>query len=543
MRKKRILWCNEASYLSTGYSTYGLEVLRRLHATGKYELAELAAYGDARDPRSAGVPWAFFPVMPRDQREDEVYRSNPVNQFGEWRFEEACLAFKPDVVMDIRDWWMFEFQERSPFRRRYHWSIMPTVDAAPQDEQWVSTFMNADSVFTYTDWGLETLRQQSQGRIRLCGVAPPGADTESLKPVADRRAHREAMGVDPDCLIVGTVMRNQKRKLYPDLVKAFALFLRDAPPEIAKKTYLYLHTSWPDVGWDIPRLVTEAGVGHRCVFTYFCKACGHSFPSFFSDAKTVCRRCSAPTAGFPNSHSGVSRGVLGDVLNLFDVYVQYANSEGFGMPQVEAAACGVPVMAVDYSAMSDVVRKLGGVPLKPLSYVRESETHCWRAVPDNADFAAKLVTMLSAPEPVRRRAGYQARMAVERHYTYDLTAKVWERHLDSLDLPDDPWAGPPQIHRPNTNVPQGLTNEQFVAWGIVNVAGRPELLNSYTALRMVRDLNWMASLPQMGGLYFNEASTLGTQVRFQEYNRERAMKDLLALCEQKNHWEMRRVGK
>ena len=34
------------------------------------------------------------------------------------------------------------------------------------------------------------------------------------------------MGLDPDCKIIGTVMRNQRRKLYPDLFEAFKKFLR-----------------------------------------------------------------------------------------------------------------------------------------------------------------------------------------------------------------------------------------------------------------------------------------------------------------------------
>ena len=65
-----------------------------------------------------------------------------------------------------------------------------------------------------------------------------------------------------------------------------------------------------------------------------------------------------------NVHNGVSNEYLSDIVNCFDVYLQYANSEGFGLPQVAAAACGVPVMSIDYSAMSSVVRKLGGTPLK-----------------------------------------------------------------------------------------------------------------------------------------------------------------------------------
>lgn len=536
-RKKRILWVNEASFLSTGYSTYGLEVLKRLHATGKYDLCELACYASAEDPRSFDLPWGFISAMPPKDKED-----NPTSEFGEWKFEEACLQFRPDVVMDVRDWWMMEFQERSPFRHRYHWAIMPTVDAAPQDEQWVATFTNADAVFTYSDWAQEVLKEQGRGLINLKPAAPPGADLETLRPVPSKKAHREAMGVDPECLIVGTVMRNQRRKLYPDLVQAFALFLKTAPEDLAKKTYLYMHTSWPDAGWDIPRLINEAGIAHRCVFTYWCKNCGKVFPAFFQDARTVCRECGHQTAMFPNSHTGISRAVLGQVMNLFDVYVQYANSEGFGMPQVEAAACGVPVMAVDYSAMSDVVRKVRGFPIKVQRMFRESETHCWRALPDNGDFVAQLTNLLMMPEAMRSRLGYDARRAAETHYTYDKTAKVWETHFDGVSLREHAWDGPAQIHQPVFEVPQGLSDEEFVRWGIIHVAGRPELLGSYTALRMSRDLHWGATLPHMGGLYFNEASTLGMRPRHTEFNRDMALNSLLTLCDQKNYWEGRRYA-
>ena len=44
---------------------------------------------------------------------------------------------------------------------------------------------------------------------------------------------------------------------------------------------------------------------------------------------------------------------------MFDVYVQTAGAEGFGMPILDAMACGTPVVAPDYSAMSEQVRDVG----------------------------------------------------------------------------------------------------------------------------------------------------------------------------------------
>ena len=67
MRKKRILFCSEATFLNTGYATYAREILNYLHSTGKYELAEMAAYGERDDPRAANIPWKYYGVVPNQQ--------------------------------------------------------------------------------------------------------------------------------------------------------------------------------------------------------------------------------------------------------------------------------------------------------------------------------------------------------------------------------------------------------------------------------------------------------------------------------------------
>lgn len=231
-------------------------------------------------------------------------------------------------------------------------------------------------------------------------------------------------------------------------------------------------------------------------------------------------------------------------MNVFDVYVQYANSEGFGMPMVEAAACGLPVMATDFSAMSDVVRKVKGYPIKVLFLQREVETHCKRAIPDPADFVRQLTEILSLPEPVRRKKGFAARRAAERHYTWDAAAAQWMRYFDSIEVRDEsPWtAVPARMHQPETHIPEGLSNEELVRWGMVHVAGRPDLVNSYTALRLIRDLNWGATLGYgQGSLYFNDLSALGEKERYSEFTRNHALNMMASIADKQNVWEQRRI--
>ena len=178
-----------------------------------------------------------------------------------------------------------------------------------------------------------------------------------------KASHRASLNVDPDCFIVGTVMRNQKRKLFFELMKAFRMFLDQAPPEIAAKTFLYLHTSYPErQGWDIAEGLMQNNLGGKIMMTYICKHCNKFFPAIFQDAITTCKYCHQKSAVCPTVSMGVSVPDLAQIYNLFDIYIQYAICEGFGMPQVEAAACGIPVAATDYSAMSDVIQFTKGYP-------------------------------------------------------------------------------------------------------------------------------------------------------------------------------------
>tara|TARA_A100001201_G_scaffold142700_1_gene141642 strand:- start:5739 stop:7391 length:1653 start_codon:yes stop_codon:yes gene_type:complete len=470
MTKRKILMSNEASYLFSGYSKYGREVLSRLHNTNKYEIAEFATYASIDDKRGLSVPWLLYPNVPaqNDAAERKIYNSSALNQFGKWRFDRVLLDFKPDIVWDIRDFWMMGYQYNSPLRDYYNWTIMPTVDSAPQQAEWIHVYSTADDVFTYSDWAIDVLKQQGSGMVNTHKSAPPGVDHEVFKPVPNKAKHKEQCGLFGTAKIIGTVMRNQKRKLFPDLFIAFRKYLNKCKElgkdELAKNTYFYMHTSYPDVGYNIPAMLKEQGLGNKVLFTYFCKVTGKWFPSFYQGPNAYSPFSGKITAVLPNVVNGLSEEALANIMGLFDVYVQYAICEGFGMPQVEAASCGVPVMSVDYSAMSDVVRKLKGYPIKVKKLFREMETDAYRANPDNDDLCENLISFFSKPESVRLRKGFETRKALLEHYTWDKTAKIWEEHFDSLQLKglQGKWDSPPRMVNENYQPNMQDTNESFV---------------------------------------------------------------------------------
>ena len=552
MRKKRILFCSEATFLNTGYATYTREILNYLHGTGKYEIAEMASYGERNDSRAANIPWTYYGVMPNQQSEPkasqqeiDAYNSNGVNQFGEWIFEHVCLDFLPDVVCDIRDFWMLDFAERSPFRNYFKWAIMPTVDARPQARQWIASYENADACFTYSDWAGGILEDQSGGKINYLGSAPPSAHP-AYKPFEDKRQLRLENGLDVSSKIIGTVMRNQRRKLYPDLFAAFRKFLDlQRAKGYTDPCYLYCHTSYPDLGWDIPELLQQYELASHVLFTYICPDTKKPFPSVFKGAIAQSPYTKKWGATLSNVKNGASYEDLSQIMNYFDLYVQYANCEGFGLPQVEAAACGVPVMGTDYSAMESVLRKLEGFPIKPAALYKELETGCLRAVPDN-DLAAQMFEeFFEKSDDERAAIGQKTRENFEKHYQWHLSGAKWEAYFDSIELLpiEATWASQPKIHesKPKPEQAPEIPLAELARWLIVEVLGDPSKLNTFFEARLTRDLMYKSSTASTGGMYFNESSQAfaGTGAR-ESFDFNIAYDQMKAQCNRRNQWEQRR---
>lgn len=545
--KIRILMVTEATFINTGYAVYCRELLSRLSKIPEIEIAEFACYAHEDDPKILSVPWKLYPNAPDSRNEKAMGQYNAIkaNHFGLWRFDNVCLDFKPHIVLTIRDYWMDAYIEASPFRRFFKWIWMPTVDAEPQNEQWIDTFAKCDAILTYNDWSGQTLIQQAGKKIKWFGEAPPCAPLEYF-PV-NKKEIKEKLGFEADSFILGTVMRNQRRKLFPDLFASFRQFLDEAD---SNRSYLYCHTSYPDnQGWDIPALLKEHRLCSKVLFTYVCRnpACKHVFPSFFSDAAQFCLRCNELSATMSNVQNGASPKLMNFIYNLFDYYVQYSNSEGFGIPLVEAAACGVPIMAVDYSAMSDILTKLNGVRIPTSTNVKELETGCNRAAPDNKAFV-KLIHLahnevVNTPKVYEAKSDSIAKLC-RSVYTWEKTVGKWIECFNSLPMPNDKltWGSKPRIHEPVTQVPQNISTSDYVKWLLINVLGEPERLNSYMEMRMVKDLNYGRALGGIGGMYYNEEASMFDKLDFHEFTREIAFNQMKSLCERRNYYEKKRCS-
>jgi glycosyltransferase involved in cell wall biosynthesis len=500
MNKKRVLLVSEAHYLNSGFGTYGKEILTRLAATNKYELAEFAAYGKYSAVQD--TPWLFYANMPEEsdpEQAKQTYNSQPTFQFGAWRFERVCLDFRPDIVLSYRDPWMDMFIRQSPFRRLFHWVWMPTVDSTPQKQEWIEAFSECDALFTYSEFGTEVLRRQGKGTVNVIGCASPGIDPKVYTPIYNKEVHRKRFGIRPDAFIVGTVMRNQRRKLFFELMHSFRLFLDKAPPEIAAKSYLYLHTSYPEkAGWHIPDGILQNKLAGKVLSTYVCRNCKKFFATYFNDAMAKCKHCGALSAVCPTVGFGLSIPDLVQVYNLFDLYAQYAICEGFGMPQVEAAACGVPVAATDYSAMSDVVRHTKGYPIRISKTFREIETNANRVYPDNEHMADVMLEFFSLTKEERASKCFDARKGAVSRYNWNDTAKEWEKYIDSYEplAEQGDWNVPPNVYDIPPSLPPRMSHMDATRWIFSNLMHTPDEFFKREGVKLIRDLNFGAIIDQ-----------------------------------------------
>lgn len=539
MRKKRILWVNEASWKGTGYSTYAHEVLTRLHKVEEFEVAELACYVDRDDPNVAKQPWKVYPNRPLETDADfQSYVNNPSRIFGEQTFNHVLIDFMPDIVMDIRDWWMCEYQQRSPFRDFFHWSLMPTVDAMPQNPQWINTFEDADSILAYSEFGRNILLEQSD-QINFIDIASPAA-SEKFSPVPDKRAHKDAMGLDADAIIIGTVMRNQRRKLYPDLFAGFRKFLDFSK---SNDVFLYCHTYYPDIGWEVPDLLHSMGLSNRVLFSYRCPNCESISVDFYKDTVCYCEKCNKLSNKLVGIENPVSTEELNKIYNLFDLYVQYANSEGFGMPQLEAAYCGVPVMSMNYSAMESVIKNIGAIALNPLHLSMECETGCYRAIPDNEELMDRLVDYTNPKIVDLKKLGLEMASKARQHYDWDKTAQVWIDHLKSIPMKDirRTWLSPAKILPPATDIPNGIVElTDQINYIFRHVLHKPEWIGGFYWAKVIKDITFGYRVHNAEDDYYFNESHMPKVEKYQKFNMENAVREMTNLRHMWNNFEQLR---
>jgi glycosyltransferase involved in cell wall biosynthesis len=237
---------------------------------------------------------------------------------------------------------------------------------------------------------------------RLSGVdplyVPHGIDTAVFAPRPQAEA-RARVGLPTGAFVVGAVAMNKgypSRKSLPQIVEAFAAFRQDHDDAL-----LYLHTELAGAfqeGVDLPPLLQAFGLDPDVV----------RFPDQY-------RYQFDP---FTPEH-------MADVYSSFDVLLNPAMGEGFGLPVLEAQACGVPVVVTDFTAMSEVC----GAGWKVGFDRVRTPMRAWQAWPRVDEVVAALEECLELSGNERRELSTRAR---EHAVEYDADRVLDEHWLPAL---------------------------------------------------------------------------------------------------------------
>ncbi len=238
-------------------------------------------------------------------------------QYCSSSLRQHAMHVNPDLVITLGDVWVLDpnvVRELSIA----HW--------LPSDCRPMST---ADrNVVEAAAPQLIAMSRFGQERFRDAGIdafyVPHGLDFSVWQPVEDRRALRLDRGMDPDAFVIGVNAANNDaiRKAAPEMMLAFAKFHQSHPDAL-----LALHTGIHcDGGQDLEAVAENLGITDRCLV---------------ADQYRY-------TAGL------ITEADLRDWYNCVDVLCSATYAEGFGLPIVEAKACGTPVITTKCSSMEEL---------------------------------------------------------------------------------------------------------------------------------------------------------------------------------------------
>lgn len=378
----RVLWVSDSPLVGSGFGRVTREITTRL---AKVPGIEIACLGWSHD----GWPYdrTRFPFV--------IYPSRGASD-GSENFERVVQEFKPHVVVTLGEVWMLDWLHTHPIRPQFKWIAYLPLDGGPFYPPWERMLKDVDTLVAMSEFGRTVFREGLPSR--KIEMIHHGVDTSMFRPLPERdrlKAHERFRGK----FVVGCVARNQPRKNIPALVKAFA-----ALAGRIDNLHLYLHMNPCDVGFDIVTLLRRYGLEGKA---------------------------DVPGPDF-SLHHALEDEQLNRLYNLFDVMALPSTGEGFGLPILESMAAGVPVVATDYSACSELLQGRGEL-VRVLTTVAAGTNLIEQAVIDVEDLAACIERLYHNPALAKKHA--DAGLAFARTLTWDSLMPKWLELIRSCALP------------------------------------------------------------------------------------------------------------
>lgn len=324
--------------------------------------------------------------------------------------------FEPDVVVGVGYWGHTPDIVLHP--QRYGVQPVPWLVVDGYLANYLEVLNALPLILVTSNWVKKVYVRDGLNEARI-EVLPVGCDTQSFVP-RDRddpkvAAVREALGVSPDQIMILTIGGDAASKGGHEVMHALALIDSKAPD------WKYVCKVWPQDRTERQnladmQLATQLGIEKNVVYTT----------------------------------NKVSRNFMPYLLAASDIYAAPSRLEGFGMLQVEAGACGKPVIGIKAMGMLDTlvhgktallaavaqeirVREAmvgvdeGYAPGHRVVFKRARTADYRASIHDIADHLMSLMTDAS----LRDRLGQAGRIRVVEKYDYRVIAQKFVQLVSS----------------------------------------------------------------------------------------------------------------
>lgn len=306
----KIVWASNAPWTRTGYGTQTALVCARLAADG-HDVAIASNYG----LQGASTHWNGIEVLPGgfDMYSNDILPAHAQEHLGGEPGDGWLIS--------LFDVWVF----RNPRYQRQHMACWTPVDHRPTPPAVASFFHSFGAVpIAMSRFGEEQLRRCNLDPF----YAPHGVETAVFRP-GDAVAARARFDLPEDAFVVLMNAANKGREvLRKSWFEAFAAF-----GELARRhsdVVLFVHSEQFGIGGGGINLEDLAG------------SCGIP-PAQIRWIDQYAYRL------------GLSDRSMADLYRASDVLLAPSRGEGFGIPVVEAQACGRPVIVSNFSAQPELV--------------------------------------------------------------------------------------------------------------------------------------------------------------------------------------------
>lgn len=305
----KIMWLSNAPWVSTGYGNQTRLFVPRLKKQLGYDMAITAFYGLAGSVINTGDGIPIYPGY--------------LDGFGRDIAASHAHHFGAKVCISLMDAWVIDPQA---WIHGIKWIPWFPIDHDPIPKRVLFNVTQAYRRIVFTHFGE---REMSNNGL-TCYYVPHGVDTKIFTPI-ERKTARENLGFKGEYLI-GMVAANKgnnpSRKAFMPQLEAFAEFHKRHP-----ETRLYLHSMPGDSELE-QRTLMSVNLVEYIKFLGLDNVVTLAGPHEMS-------------LGYPDKF-------MVDLYNSMDVLLMVTMGEGFGIPLIEAQACGTPVITGDWTACAEL---------------------------------------------------------------------------------------------------------------------------------------------------------------------------------------------